>query len=370
MASGATILVVDDNAENRALAKATLEDDGYRVVLAASGEAALAAFADERPDCVLLDVRMPGLDGPTTCERIRALPGGGDVPVVFVTALRDVETFDRTVVAGGDDFLSKPFRPNELVARVQAALKLRRLATERSELYAQVKHQRDDLQRLQLQKEQLIAFLVHDLKNPVNAIALQSELVLRDRDGSERSKRAAEKIREEGRSLLRMITTLLDIAKADEGQLVPLPRPIELGPLVGSVISELEIRAQSLGVSLVAKLEMAALSADAELLRRVLENLVENAIRHAPEGSEVQIRSRAAHGGIELRVQDAGPGVPVPQRERVFERFVQHGSDNATRSNRGLGLAFCKLAVEAHGGRIWIEDGAPGAVFCLWVGPC
>jgi signal transduction histidine kinase len=319
---------------------------------------------------VLLDVRMPALDGPMTCERIRALPGGDDIPVVFVTALRDVETFDRTVLAGGDDFLSKPFRPNELVARVQAALKLRRLATERSELYAQVKHQRDDLQRLQLQKEQLIAFLVHDLKNPVNAIALQSELVLRDRNGSERSRRAAEKIREEGRSLLRMITTLLDIAKADEGRLVPISSHIELGPLVGGVISDLEIRAQSLGVSLAARLEAPALSADPELLRRVLENLVENALRHAPEGSEVQIQSRAAHGGIELRVQDAGPGVPVAQRERVFERFVQHGSDKSTRSNRGLGLAFCKLVVEAHGGRIWIEDGAPGAVFCLWIGPC
>ena len=95
--------------------------------------------------------------------------------------------------------MTKPFRPNELIARVQAALKLRKLATERSELYAQLKQQRDDLQRLQLQKEQLVAFLVHDLKNPVNAIELQAELVLRDRDGSERSKRAAEKIRDEGR---------------------------------------------------------------------------------------------------------------------------------------------------------------------------
>ncbi len=370
MDPGATILVVDDNAENLALARATLEDDGYRVVLAAGGEQGIAAFERERPDCVLLDVRMPGTDGPTACERMRRLPGGQDVPIVFVTALRDVETFDRTVLAGGDDFLSKPFRPNELVARVQAALKLRRLAAERSELYAQVKHQREDLQRLQLQKEQLVAFLVHDLKNPVNAIALQTELVLRDRDGSERSKRAAEKIRDEGRALLRMITTLLDIARADEGRLVPEPRRLELEPLVGGVISELEIRAQSVGVRVIAQLEVAALSADPELVRRVLENLVENAIRHAPEGSEVRILSHAVHGGVELRVQDAGPGVPVAQRERVFERFVQHGSDKATRNNRGLGLAFCKLAVEAHGGRIWVEDGGPGAVFCVWIGPC
>jgi len=370
MDPGTTILVVDDNAENRALARATLEDDGYRVVLATGGEDGIAAFERERPDCVLLDVRMPGTDGPTACERIRALPGGGDVPVVFVTALRDVETFDRTVLAGGDDFLSKPFRPNELVARVQAALKLRRLATERSELYAQVKRQRDDLQRLQLQKEQLVAFLVHDLKNPVNAIALQSEVVLRDRDGSERSKRAAEKIRDEGRALLRMITTLLDIARADEGRLVPERRRIELAALVGGVVAELEIRAQSVGVRLAAQLDAPALSADPELVRRVLENLVENAIRHAPESSEVRISSRAVEGGVELRVQDDGPGVPVAQRERVFERFVQHGSDKATRTNRGLGLAFCKLAVEAHGGRIWIEDANPGAAFCFWIAPC
>lgn len=360
------ILVIDDNAENRALAKATLEDEGYRVVLASSGEAGLAAFEADHPDCVLLDVRMPGLDGPATCVRIRKLPNGADVPIVFVTALRDVETFDRTVLAGGDDFLSKPFRPNELIARVQAALKLRRLAAERSDLYAQVKHQRDDLQRLQLQKEQLVAFLVHDLKNPVNAIELHAELVLRDRDGSERSKRAAQKIRDEGRSLLRMITTLLDIAKADEGQLEPKRRSVELATLVDSVFEELEVRAQAAGVRLARRIDTPEVSADPELVRRILENLVDNAIRHAPEASEVRVVARLAEDGVELRVEDAGTGVPEAQRDKVFERFTQHSDATATRSNRGLGLAFCKLAVEAHGGRIWIEDASPGAAFCVW----
>ncbi len=368
MSSGATILVVDDNAENRALAKATLEDDGYRVVLAFGGEDGIAAFERDRPDCVLLDVRMPGTDGPTACARMRALPGGHDVPIVFVTALRDVETFDRTVAAGGDDFLSKPFRPNELIARVEAALRLRKLAAERSELYAQVKRQRDDLQRLQLQKEQLVAFVVHDLKNPVNAIGLHAELVIRDREGSERSKRAAEKIRDEGRSLLRMITTLLDIAKADEGQLAPTRSRIELDELVAGVITELDVRAQSADVRLARQIDAPTLSADPDLLRRVLENLTENAIRHAPEGSEVRITTRHANDGIELRVTDAGAGVPFDQRERVFERFVQAGTETTTRTNRGLGLAFCKLAVDAHGGRIWIEDASPGAAFCVWLG--
>jgi two-component system, sensor histidine kinase and response regulator len=366
MGRAATILVIDDNIQNRALAQATLEDAGHRVVLAAGGEAGIAMFEREAPDCVLLDVRMPDVDGPATCVRIRALPGGLDVPIVFVTAQRDVDTFDRTVVAGGDDFMTKPFRPTELVMRVEAALKLRRLAAERSELYGQVKHQRDVLQRLQLQKEQLVAFLVHDLKNPVNAIELHAELVLRDRDASERSRRAAGKIRDEGRALLRMITTLLDIAKADEGQLAPVRQPIELDALIVEVIAELEVRAQSAGVRLVRQVGAPAVSADPDLLRRVLENLVENAIRHAPEQSDVDITARAARGGIEVRVRDAGVGVPLEQRERIFERFVQAQGEPA-RTNRGLGLAFCKLAVEAHGGRIWIEDAAPGAAFCVWI---
>jgi len=366
MSGGTTILVVDDNAENRALAQATLEDEGHRVVLASGGQEGIAAFERERPDCVLLDVRMPGVDGPAACERIRALPGGRDTPIVFVTAQRDVDTFDRTLRAGGDDFMTKPFRPIELVARIDAALKLRRLATERSELYGQVKQQRDDLLRLQLQKEQLVAFLVHDLKNPVNAIELHAELVLRDRDASDRSRRAAEKIRDDSRALQRMITTLLDIAKADEGRLAPVRRTIDLDALIGDVLGELEVRAQAAGVRLARQIEVPSLWADPDLFRRVLENLVENAIRHAPEGSDVTITARPSPGGTELRVRDTGAGVPPEQREAVFERFVRAGNE-PTRSNRGLGLAFCKLAVEAHGGRIWIEDASPGAAFCIGI---
>ena len=361
----ATILVVDDNAANRALAQATLEDEGYRTVLASDGEEGIAAFARERPDCVLLDVRMPGLDGLAACERIRGLPGGADVPIVFVTALRDLDTFDRALIAGGDDFMTKPFRPNELVTRVGAAVKLRRLAAERSELYAQVKQQRDDVQRLQLQKEELVAYVVHDLKNPVNSIALLAELLVRDRDGTAKSLRCGERIRAESRRLLRMITTLLDLAKADAGQLAPVRRTVDLAELTADVIGELEVRADAAGVRLVPEIAPAALDADPELLRRVLENLVDNAIRHTPEGSEVRISTRQVDRGVEVRVRDAGGGVPADQREHVFERFVQAG--HAAHANRGLGLAFCKLAVEAHGGRIWVEDASPGAAFCLWI---
>jgi two-component system, sensor histidine kinase and response regulator len=363
----ATILVADDNPENRALARATLEDDGYRVILAEDGEQAVAAFVEHAPDCVLLDVRMPRLDGPGACRRIRDLPGGRDVPVVFVTALRDVDTFDRAQLSGADDFVTKPYRPSELRGRVEAALRLRRMAAERSDLYAQVKQQRDHLQRLQLQKEQLAAFLVHDLKNPVNAIDLLAEILVRDPGATERSRRTASKIREETRALMRMITNLLDISKADEGRLAPAREAVDLAALVGDVIESLQGQARSVGVTLRAEVAAPAMRADPDLVRRLMENLVDNAIRHAPEGSEVRVEARPAGGeAIHLRVADAGHGVPADQRERVFERFFQTGSNpSGGRSNRGLGLAFCKLAAEAHGGEIWIEDAGPGAVFCV-----
>ncbi len=360
------VLVADDNAENRAFAQATLEDEGYEVVLVADGERAVAAFSQRTPDCVLLDIRMPKLDGVAACQQIRELPGGQDVPVVFLTALRDVDTFDRAQLAGGDDFMTKPYRPTELVVRVEAALRLRRMASERNELYAQIKHQRDDLQRLQLQKEQLAAFLVHDLKNPVNAIDLLAEVVRRDSAGTERARVAAGRIQDETRALTRMITNLLDISKADEGRLAPTRVDIDLAALGGEVVDALRARADDAGVTLVADLNAAGVRADRDLLRRVLENLIDNAIRHAPEGSAVRLEATRAGAATVLRIVDAGSGVPADQRERVFERFVQaSGAQSGGRTNRGLGLAFCKLVVEAHGGSIRIEDANPGAVFCV-----
>ncbi|HWO20982.1 MAG TPA: hybrid sensor histidine kinase/response regulator [Kofleriaceae bacterium] len=359
-----TVLVVDDNAENRALAQATLEDEGYTVRLATSGAEALAAFEREHVDCILLDIRMPGMDGIEACRRLRALPAGSDVPILFLTAQRDVDTFDRAREAGGDDYLTKPVRPSELIARVGAAAKLRRMALERRELYDVVRTQRDDLMRLQLQKEQLVAFLVHDLKNPVNAIELQAQRISRDPGVTARSRDAAARVQMETRALLRMITNLLDLSKADEGGLAPVRRPISLAELLAEVETAMLPRAREALITLSASAAGVALVADRDLLLRTIENLVDNAIRYAPENTAVSMTARSDGSGVEIRVADAGPGVPQELHARVFERFAQ-AEDGRARTSRGLGLAFCKLAVEAHGGRIWIEDGTPGAIFCL-----
>lgn len=361
------ILVVDDNAENRALAQATLEDEGYQVRLAQSGEEALRLFQDTPPDCVLLDIRMPGMDGFAVCARIRSLPAGQSLPIVFLTALRDVDVFDRALLAGADDFLTKPFRPTELVVRVQTALKLGRMSAELREHYELVRKQRDALMRLQLQKDQMSAFIVHDLKNPAGAMDLHAQLILRDAQLSPRARDSAHRIRDEVRHLVRMIMNLLDISKSEQGQLVPQLARLDLETMAHEVATALEVKARSANVTLTWDIQTRHVRADADMLRRVLENLVDNALRHAPEDSCIHISSRSQGEHVELRVRDAGPGIPEPLREKVFEPFVQLGyaEQAMTRSGRGLGLAFCKATLDAHGGKIWIEDGQPGAVFCF-----
>jgi two-component system, sensor histidine kinase and response regulator len=366
--SAGRVLVVDDNEQNRALARAALEMESYDVVLAKSGEEALPAFAERAPDCVLLDVRMPGMDGFETCRRLRALPGGADVPIIFLTASRDVDTFDTAQRVGADDFVTKPVQPTEMVMRVQTAMKVRRLDATNKEYFELVRRQRDDLMRLQLQKERLSSFVVHDLKNPVGSIDLLAQLLQRDKKLPAEARGTAEAIRIEVQSLMRLILNLLDINKSEEGQLKPVVAPVGVEALANGLLDAMQVKARVKEIELVRELGgVEAITADPDLLRRVLENLLDNALRYAPKGSRVTFSVHGDGDEHVLRIADEGKGVPLEQRDNVFERFaqVEAGDRVAPRTGRGLGLTFCRLVVEAHGGRIYVEDASPGAVFCI-----
>jgi signal transduction histidine kinase len=366
--SKATILVVDDNEANRRLARDTLEDEEYRVVLAQGGREALDLFVSERPDCVLLDAAMPEMDGFAVCARIRALPENADTPIVFLTAHRDIDTFDRALAAGADDFVSKPVRPTELVVRVRAALKMRRMKTELDEQFVAMRRQRDDLLRLQLQKERLIAYVVHDLKNPVNAMDLHAQALLGERLPEEANV-SLRAIRSGARQLNRMIGNLLDLSKGDEGRLVAERAQVSISVLVKEVFDGLAPAAELHDVDLVSDLRVGESYVDANLFRRLLANLVDNAIQHAPRGTPVRVVGGRSGDGLLLDVIDAGKGIARETRATIFDPFVQvSGSKQEVgRSGHGLGLTFCKLVADAHGGHISIEDTPRGAHFRVWI---
>jgi signal transduction histidine kinase len=201
----------------------------------------------------------------------------------------------------------------------------------------------------------------------VSSIDLHAQVLLRQTGLPANARVSAGQIRAEARQLNRMILNLLDLAKADEGQLSPRRSDFDPRVLLDEVFAELEANARSRKVTVESVLETDRIHADEDLFRRILANLVENAIRYAPAGTSIRVTASGVVDGTELRVADEGSGIPPEMRDKIFEAFVQvdAGERLATRGGRGLGLTFCKVAVEAHGGRIWVEDGAPGAVFCV-----
>jgi len=353
------VLVVDDVDQNRSLAHAILTPAGCEVVPAESGEAALESFALVGADLVLLDVMMPGMDGFETCRRLRALPGGPDTPIVFLTALDDLASHAKAIESGADDFLLKPIKRIELIIRTRSLLRLKKLTRELEKAYELTQAQRDELLTLQRQKEELTALLVHDLKNPLAVVMMETQLALDWTRPGDRVRESLENAEDATRRTLRMVMNLLDISRAEDGALALHREPIdaaelvsELGRSLGRLVAE---KSQRLRVAAAP----ATVSADRELLRRVLENLVDNACRFTPSNGEILLESaKTVHGEVELCVSDEGPGIPADQRDRVFDKYAQLDGPRDAR-NRGLGLRFCKLAIEAHGGYIAVEENTP-----------
>ncbi|MBI4864154.1 MAG: response regulator [Candidatus Riflebacteria bacterium] len=364
-----TILVVDDNPQIRQIGKAHLTAAGFAVLTAESGEQALDVFQGSRIDLVLLDILMDGIDGCETCRRLRKLPGGDVVPVVFITAVDDLATQGQAMTAGGDDFLMKPIGRTELLIRVRSLLRIKRLQTELQQSNLILRQQRDELIRIQKQKESLTAFLVHDLKNPLTNILGFGQLLREAADLSEATREDVDRVVSAASGMRNMVMNLLDISRSEDGQLVPRPAPVDLPGLVAAICETGASRARLGKKQLSSDVNLAdrPLRADADLLRRLIENLVDNSLKYAPGGGEVKIGARWADDQrVILTVSDLGPGIPPEFREKIFDKFVQLDPDASShgRVSRGLGLAFCRLVAEVHGGRIWVEDNHPtGTVF-------
>ena len=363
-----TILVVDDNAANREVAEGHLVSAGYAVVLAAEGEEGIAAFKQRSPDLVLLDILMPGMDGFEACRRLKAMSGGRDVPVVFLTALGDLGSHQKAIESGADDFLTKPINRTELLIRVRSLLWVKRLKDELTLGYDLIRSQRDALLQAKRQKEELSALVVHDLKSPLTVI-LSNVHYLKDAKLNAEERDAMRDVLSSAESMHRMVMNLLDISRSEDGTLVPRLEEIDFGALVERVCDAVRRRIEDRNLKLTYEGAVSRLRADKDLLQRLVENLIDNGIKYTPAGGSINVRVRPVEGeSVELRVDDDGPGVPEEFRERIFEKYVQLDRDVQAhaRSSRGLGLAFCRLAAESHGGRIWVEANPPkGSTFCV-----
>ena len=347
------IFVVDDEPDNFDVIEALLSDEDYLLFYAASGEEALQTIDSVQPDVILLDVMMPGLNGIETCQRLKTDIKWQHLPIIMVTALKSKADLARCLDAGADDFISKPINSVELRARVKAMLR--------------IKQQYDKLQNLLQLRQDMVEMVVHDLRNPLQGIVLGVELLNHPKYPKEKHSQMLGIINESVQSLQVLVDDLLKIALIESDKLSLNYTEFDICELLQTVVSKLEVIAaqknQTIAIQLPSKQTNCFVSLDQTLLYRTLDNLISNAIKFSPENSQITASLARELGNIKIQVADCGPGIPVEWRQKIFEKYeVGNVMDHI--SQIGLGLAFCKIIVEAHNGRIKIKDNHPkGTIF-------
>lgn len=357
-----TILVVDDDATNRALIRAYLADDG-RVVEAASGPEALQLLRAEPIDLLLVDVMMPGMSGYELCREVKS-KASGDVllPVLMLTALTEQESRNAGLEAGADDYLNKPVNRHELRLRVAAFLKLR--GQDRL-----IRRQVEELRQLDALKDDLVSLMVHDMRSPLAAVLAELDMLRSDIPDGELRAGAASAHAAAGR-LREIVDDILQVRLLEEGKLNLDLQSCPISDIVKEAVAGVEPVAVERGVSVSLMSNGGPpLSVDRKLVRRAVENILANAIKYSPRRASVEVLTRAAEGGIEVAVADRGPGIPDALKSKLFEKFGSvEMARGEGRRGYGLGLYLVRLVASAHGGRALAQNReGGGSIFGLWL---
>ncbi len=356
----ATIMVIDDDRESARLLECALLPSKFKVVKAYTGRDALALLEEVLPDLILLDIIMPDLDGFEICRKVKEKVGqaGQDfIPVIMVTALSSREDKIKGLEAGADDFISKPIDLAELVAKVKSLSRIKYLHKSLHESY-------EELKKLERVKDLLTQMIVHDLKNPLTALTSYLEMLAMKTDKflSPEDKFSPRNILGITDRMLQLIDNLLDITRMEEGKLKPDYTDIEIGEIFQEVEGMFSAEAAKNSIRMVREVEdVPVFRADRGLLVRILENLVSNAIRSIPFNRQGLITMRAAFDKMKkqivISVIDNGYGIPEKYLGKIFEKFEQvRMRREGSQFGKGLGLTFCKLAIETHGGRIDVKS--------------
>ena len=358
------ILVADDVPANVELLYDQLAMLGYRVISAVDGPSAVEMCFTEKPDLCILDVAMPAgslrVDDRSTgfevCRRLKRDPRTERIPVIFVTALNDTTDRVKAIEAGGDDFLTKPHNRQILSARVRSLLRLKFATDALDDSYRK-------LRELEKVRDDLMKMIVHDLKTPLTSVLASLEMALDGDFGavSEMQRRVLGDAETKAEDLLGLIGDLLEVARIEENAIDLDLEPIAPGAFVSEIVHEWDVRFQQEGAKVFVDVadDAPVIDADKGLLKRVFANLIQNALTHTASGVEITILAHkdTATGGILFTVADNGPGIPPEYHELIFRKFERAKQPEVPRvRSSGLGLAFCKLAVEVHGGRIWVRS--------------
>lgn len=368
-----TILIVDDEKTNLKLLSAILAPEGYRLITAESGMQALEVVKKEKPDLLLLDIMMPEMDGYEVCRRIKSKKETRIIPVIMVTALTDKKDKVKAAEAGADEFISKPVDRTELQVRVRSLLRIKQYQEELLASYNELEAQNKKLRELEHMKEELTHMVIHDIKNSLFEMSFILQLFMKyKRIFNERQINFLKIGIDNCEHMKSMIQNILDIYKMQEGRFTLNRELTYLDDIINQVCEmfrlSLELNDQHLSVFVDDELPLVEI--DRIVITRVLSNLLYNAIKHTPRGGDITIRASFTGGDyLKVEVQNDGDTIPPEFRDKIFDRFEQLEvrEKGIISGSCGLGLAFCKMAIETHKGRIWVEDkeDSLGSKFCF-----
>ena len=345
------ILVVDDQAANLRAVSTLLARHGYDVRTADSGAQAMALARECQADLMLLDMVMPGMDGFALLAQIKQDAALRRLPVVFLTAAHDRELLVRAFDAGAVDYVTKPFMPEELLARVNAHIGL--------------KLTRDRLERIAHERQELVNLVAHDLKNPLSSVLFASDMLLQNACKPERVPRYLQMIHESAGDAVSYIRRYLEAQSAaahDDACGAIVGPACNLSETLEWLIKRYEMQLEARGMRLSTRMPAAeaCVAIEGMVLRQVTENLVTNAIKYAAHGGEIEFAARAgAPGYWQLLVSDRGDGIPALKQRQLFTPFLRL-SDAVDANSNGLGLSLAKQIIEQAGGQLWYVDSTGG----------
>lgn len=368
----ARVLIVEDSQESIDLLVYFLKPAGYDIMTAGDGIEAIQIIEKSPPDIILLDIMLPNMDGFQVCERLKKNDRTFHIPIVMITALKELKDKIRALEAGADDFISKPFDSVELLARVKSLLRLKFYHDELIHKNKELERQKQFLIREDLLKKELTNLIVHDMKNPLFVIQGNLQMMnMQKRAGiADTDEKYTRRIERSSRGLLRMILNLLDISRLEQRRMDLEPVPTNLQKLVRETIDYFcdipEHSAKKLQLKFDADLPEAYV--DRGVFERILDNLFNYAFQNTPENGGILVRSeKNKDGQIIMRVFHEGQPIPEEFHQKIFKKFAQAELKKAGfKPARGLSLIFCKFALNAHGGDIFINpDYTNGNCFVL-----
>lgn len=356
---GRKILIVDDDRLNIRILGSILKAEGYTLAEADSGERALTVYHEFRPNLVLLDVMMPGINGFETCRQIKQTYGDKSAPVIFITAKNESDDVVEGLGAGGVDYLPKPFKAKEVLARIRTHLQNQILSEQRQMLVEQ-------LSTANAAKNRFLGMAAHDLRNPLASIRGLAEFLVEGAVGPLTPDQIdlIKTIHAASQSMLELVNELLDVATIESGELKLHVGPHNLGDLVSRSVGLMNMEAakKKTHITFEAPATAVVLPIDSAKMKQVIDNLLNNAVKFSPPGSTIKalVQAEPARGMCSFSVLDQGPGIPEGERHNLFKDFSRlsvqpTGGEKST----GLGLAICRKIVEAHHGTI-VAENLPG----------